>query len=132
MQNVSRSSRIGAAFVGAWALVFAAAAMSSCGARSSVEELAGSTAVEDAGDLGEEASPAPDDGGLDDAHADADLDAREDATVDAPAPQCLCPDEPGYTPCVLPLMCCPCAPSCENPDTFNCTCEDPASCTRTN
>ena len=36
-------------------------------------------------------------------------------------PQCLCPELPGYAPCVLPLMCCPVVAACEDPETFNCT-----------
>ena len=36
-------------------------------------------------------------------------------------PQCLCANLPGYSPCILPLMCCPLRASCENPATYNCT-----------
>lgn len=42
--------------------------------------------------------------------------------------QCLCPDEPGYAPCVLPLMCCPCVAHCEDPATFNCSCTNVPTC----
>lgn len=43
-----------------------------------------------------------------------------DAGPDAPA-QCLCPDAPGYAPCVKPLECCPVVGVCKNPASFNCT-----------
>lgn len=42
--------------------------------------------------------------------------------------QCLCENEPGYQPCVLPLMCCPCTEACEDPDTFLCSCSENHTC----
>jgi hypothetical protein len=53
---------------------------------------------------------------------------RGGAPGPAPDPQCLCPDEPGFTACQLPFMCCPCQGTCENPDTFLCSCADPRTC----
>jgi hypothetical protein len=50
-----------------------------------------------------------------------------DAGPDAP-PQCLCPSAPGYAPCALPLMCCPCTAACEDPATFTCSCAETATC----
>lgn len=43
-----------------------------------------------------------------------------DAGPTAPA-QCICPDAPGYTPCVHPEECCPVVGVCKNPATWNCT-----------
>lgn len=63
----------------------------------------------------------------DDAMPDAGPDAAEDAGPPVP-PQCLCPDQPGYAPCVLPLMCCPCVAQCEDPATFNCSCSETMTC----
>jgi hypothetical protein len=51
-------------------------------------------------------------------------DASDDAGVDAePAapPQCLCPDAPGYAPCIKPFECCPVVGQCKDPAMFNCT-----------
>lgn len=43
------------------------------------------------------------------------------SAVDA-GTQCRCKGQPDYAPCVLPLMCCPCADHCQDPATFNCSC----------
>jgi hypothetical protein len=55
---------------------------------------------------------------------DAGVDADVDAEVDAgppPPPQCLCPNAPGYAPCVKPFECCPVVAQCKDPASFNCT-----------
>jgi hypothetical protein len=70
----------------------------------------------------------PDAAVVDPAPVDASTDTMElpdaaeppDAGPDAPA-QCLCPDAPGYAPCVKPLECCPVVGVCKNPASFNCT-----------
>lgn len=49
------------------------------------------------------------------------------APVDA-GTQCRCKGQPDYAPCVLPLMCCPCADHCQDPATFNCTCPTIPTC----
>jgi len=43
-----------------------------------------------------------------------------DAGPGAPA-QCLCPDAPGYAPCVKPFECCPTVGVCKNPASFSCS-----------
>ena len=93
-----------------WALV-------ACGARSPLEDErrdagAGATDVD-----GGHAS-----GGESHATGGSPSDGGSPSNGGAPAePQCLCPELPGYAPCVLPLMCCPVVAACEDPDTFNCT-----------
>ena len=99
-------------------VAFLALMPSSCGARTQLAEGHGSTSSNAESDGGAGGAGGLGAGGAGFAGADA----------GAP-PQCLCPDEPGYAPCQLPLMCCPCAPSCEDPATFNCTCSDPHACT---
>jgi hypothetical protein len=50
------------------------------------------------------------------------IDASDDAPDPPdPPPQCLCPDAPGYAPCVKPFECCPVVGQCKNPANFNCT-----------
>jgi hypothetical protein len=57
---------------------------------------------------------------VDSAASTSPLDAATEAGLDA-APQCSCPDAPGYAPCVKPLECCPVVGACKDPATFSCT-----------
>lgn len=60
------------------------------------------------------------DGATTPAGAGGSLAEPPDAGPVAP-PQCLCPDAPGYAPCVHPEECCPTVGVCKNPATWNCS-----------
>jgi hypothetical protein len=57
---------------------------------------------------------------VDGAASTSPLDAATEAGPVA-APQCLCPNAPGYAPCVKPLECCPVVGVCKDPASFSCT-----------
>ena len=64
------------------------------------------------------------------------VDASTSLDTDAAAPQCGCTTLPGYSPCPLPLACCPCIDDglgwsvdrCRDPSKFQCTCHRVLSC----
>ena len=98
--------------LGALAFVAAHAA---CGARSTLEGGAAASAETGGAPAGIELPTAG--GGGDDGSGGG----GEIGGGPVAAPQCLCPNLPGYAACELPLMCCPTHASCENPATYNCT-----------
>jgi hypothetical protein len=116
-----------------WKLAFATTWLVACGARTTLADGDGggygderarsgvsSAAGDNVGSAGGSVSSA--------ANATAGGNSGGGGAEPTPAPQCLCPDEPGFVECALPFMCCPCAGTCENPDSFNCSCEDPRTC----
>jgi hypothetical protein len=92
--------------------LLAGASLPSCGGKVVVDGVDQSDTTDPADDAGWHSDP-----------TDASFDVVEEPPTDAPeAPaQCLCPDAPGYAPCVKPLECCPVVGVCKNPASFNCT-----------